>query len=181
MRRIAVLTGLNLLLLLLAVDTVYATPPGVRFRHIDTNGDGGTDINLVVRQLSFTPARAHVGDTIRIDVILEDMAEGYKTIPARILANGKKVAGGLFTFGAGKGDRLYKETYFWDTRGAAPGQYRIRADYFIWEDSSPFDNEMEVRQPLILVPAGEAFPDGQPAGGTATETDPRFRKSRLDS
>ena len=53
---------------------------------------------------------------------------------------------------------------------------RIKADFFFFEDSSPFDNDMTVKQPLILVPAGGPFPGGQPAGGTATEGDPQTKK-----
>ena len=53
---------------------------------------------------------------------------------------------------------------------------RIKAYFFFFEDSSPFDNEITVKQPLILVPAGAPFPAGQSAGGTATETDPQTKK-----
>src|SRR5512139_3742086 len=92
-------------------------------------GDGGPNINIIVRQLSFTPAVAHVGDTIRIEVVIEDVDEGYKSIPARILANGKQVASQLFTFGFSKGNRIYRESFQWNTTGAAPGEYKIQADY----------------------------------------------------
>jgi hypothetical protein len=64
----------------------------------------------------------------------------------------------------------------WDTGGATPGEYRIKADFFFFEDSSSFDNDMMVKQPLILVPTGAPFPDGQSAGGTAGETDPQAKK-----
>src|SRR5512139_3554196 len=141
-------------------------------------GDGGPNINIIVRQLSFTPAVAHVGDTIRIEVVVEDVDEGYRTMPSRILANPKQVASRLFTIGLSKRNRTYRETFLWDTKGAAPGEYRITADYFLREDSSPFDNEMTVTQPLILVPAGAPFPDGKPPGGTATEKDPRWKGER---
>ncbi len=116
-------------------------------------GGGGANINIIVRQVSFSPAVAHVGETIRIEVAIEDVDEGQLTLPSRILANRKPVASQLFTFGFSKGDRIYWETFLWDTTGAAPGEYRIKPDYFLWEDSSPFDNEMTVTQPLILVPA----------------------------
>ena len=53
---------------------------------------------------------------------------------------------------------------------------RIKADFFFFEDSSPFDNDMTMKQPLILVPSGGPFPRGQSAGGTATETDPQTKK-----
>lgn len=153
--------------------------PRMAFRIAAENGgNGGPNINLIVRQVSFTPAVARVGETIRIDVVVEDVDEGYRTIPSRILANGKQVASQLFTFGFSKGNRIYKESFSWDTKGAAPGEYKIRADYFLMEDSSPFDNEMTVTQPLILVPDGAPFPEGKPAGGTATERDPRWKGER---
>lgn len=99
-----------------------------------------------------------------------------KTIPARILANDKSVADQLFTFGWDPGITNYTVQFQWNTGGAAPGEYRIKADFSFFEDTSPFDNFMTVKQPLILVPAGTPFPDGQPAGATATETDPRANK-----
>jgi hypothetical protein len=140
---------------------------------------GGPFINLIVRQVSFTPAVAHVGETIRVEVVLEDVAEGQQTLQARILANKKRVASKLFTFGWSKGERIYKETFLWDTKGVSPGEYKITADFFLHDDSSPFDNEMTVTQPLILVPAGAPFPDGKSAGGTATERDPRWKGEQV--
>lgn len=158
----------------------WAGPRAAPFRIASENGGGGNiNINIIVRQVSFTPAVAHVGETIRVEVVVEDVDEGYRTLPSRILANGKPVASQLFTFGLSKGNRIYRETFLWDTKGAAPGEYRIKADYFLWEDSSPFDNEMAVTQPLILVPAGAPFPAGKPAGGTATEKDPRWKGERV--
>ena len=158
----------------------WAGPGVAPFRIASENGGGGNiNINIIVRQVSFTPAVAHVGETIRVEVVVEDVDEGYRTLPSRILANGKPVANQLFTFGLSKGNRIYRETFLWDTKGAAPGEYRIKADYFLWEDSSPFDNEMAVTQPLLLVPAGAPFPPGTSAGGTATEKDPRWGDKRL--
>jgi len=175
------------LFLLLALPALCATgtdawagPPTATFRVAAENGGGGNlNINIIVRQVSFTPAVAHVGDAVRVEVVIEDVDEGYRTIPSRILANGKPVASQQFTFGFSKGNRTYRETFLWDTKGAAPGEYKIKADYYLWEDSSPFDNEMTVTQPLILVPVGAPFPDGKPAGGTATEKDPRWGEGRL--
>jgi hypothetical protein len=157
----------------------WAGPRAAPFRIASENGGGNININIIVRQVSFTPAVAHVGETIRVEVVIEDVDEGYRTMPSRILANGKPVASQLFTFGLSKGGRIYREAFLWDTKGAAPGEYRIKADYFLWEDSSPFDNEMTVTQPLVLVPAGAPFPAGTSAGGTATEKDPRWGEMRL--
>jgi len=167
---------------LLAGSRAYAVSPEdpALFADMD-GGGGGPAIDLIVRQVSFSPARAHVGDTIRIEVIVEDkFGEGNKTIPARIWANGKQVAEMLFNFGLLPPGGIREVVFRWDTQGVPPGEYKIKADFFVWDDMSPFDNRMTVSQPLILAPAGASFPDGQPAGGTATETDPRFGKSRLD-
>jgi hypothetical protein len=71
-------------------------------------------------------------------------------------------------------------SFDWDTRKVPPGEYRIGAQAFVFEDTSPFDNRLDVTQPVLLVPAGAAFPGGEAAGGSATETDPRFDKSRID-
>ena len=144
----------------------------------ENGGDGNANVNIIVRQVSFTPDVAHVGEPIRVEVVIEDVDEGYRTMPSRILANGKQVASKLFTFGFSKGNRIYRETFLWDTKGASPREYKIKADYFLHEDSSPFDNEMTVTQPLILVPVGAPFPDGKTPGGTATEKDPRWKGER---
>jgi len=176
--------ALSLLFTLLALPSTgtgsWAGPRTAPFRiAAEDGGDGGANLNIIVRQVSFTPDVAHVGDTIRIEVVIEDVDEGYRTMPSRILANKRPVASRLFTFGWSKGNRIYRETFLWDTKGAAPGEYRITADYFLQADSSPFDNEMTVTRPLILVPAGAPFPAGAPAGGTATEKDPRWGNMRL--
>lgn len=171
-----------LLLTLLALPWAGADAWGggqmAPFRVAGTDGNGGPNINIIVRQVSFTPAVARVGETIRIDVVIEDVDEGYRSMPSRILANRKQVASKLFTFGLSKGNRIYRETFFWDTKGALPGEYRITADYFLQEDSSPFDNEVTVTRPLILVPEGAPFPEGKAGGGTETETDPRWKGDR---
>ena len=177
--RIALFLLLALPALPAAVTDAWAGSRTAPFRIAAENGNGGNlNINIIVRQVSFTPAVARVGDAVRIEVVVEDVDEGYRTIPSRILANGKPVASQLFTFGSSKGSRIYRESFLWDTKGAAPGEYKIKADYFLWEDSSPFDNEMGVTQPLILVPAGAPFPDGKAGGGTATEKDPRWKGDR---
>ncbi len=144
-------------------------------RHVgETNGGGDGNKDIAVRQVTVTPVRAHVGDTVRVDVVIENKAEGYETVPLEISANKKVVARKLFTFGWSPGERLYHETFTWNTRGAPTGEYRIRAEAFVWGDSSPFDNFLEVKQALLLSAPGSPFPDGAAAGGSATETDPRF-------
>jgi len=142
-------------------------------------GDGNVNIDLAVRQVMVAPVRAHPGDVIHVNVVIENKAEGMATTNAELLVNGKPVAKQLFTWGVSSGDRLYRLSFDWDTRGISPGEYRIGAQAFVWEDTSPFDNRLDVTQPVVIVPAGGAFPGGEPAGGSATETDPRFKKSRV--
>ncbi len=135
-------------------------------------GDGNKDI--AVRQVTVAPVRAHTGEPIRVDVVIESKAEGYETVPLEISANGKVVARKLFTFGMSPGERVYHETLTWDTRGVPPGEYRIRAGAFVWGDSSPSDNDLEVKEALSLAAPGASFPGGAAPGGSATATDPRF-------
>ena len=98
---------------------------------------------------------------------------------AELLVNGKAVASQLFTWGVSPGERLYRLSFDWVTRGVPPGEYRIGAQAFVWEDSSPFDNRLDVTKTVVIAPAGGVFPGGEAAGGSATETDPRFGKSRV--
>ena len=133
-------------------------------------GDGnGPTLDLIVHEVRVTPIVAHVGDTIRFDMVLENHAEAIKTtIPIRILANGKEIASQLFTFGlSNEPGKIYRETLQWDTKGASPGEYRIEGEAFAWDDQYPFDNSLKVKKPLVLLPAGAAFPAGKEDGGTA--------------
>ncbi|HEX7523431.1 MAG TPA: hypothetical protein VF357_04460 [Candidatus Deferrimicrobium sp.] len=142
---------------------------------------GGSDMNidLAVRQVTVTPVRAHVGDVVHVDVVIENKAEGSRTTSAELLVNGKVVGSQLFTWGKSSGERLYRLSFDWDTRRVTPGEYRIGAQAFVWEDSSPFDNRLDVTQPVVIAPVDAGFPGGEAAGGSATETDPRFGKSRV--
>jgi len=141
-------------------------------------GDGGNmNIDLAVRQVKVAPVRAHAGDVIHVDVLIENKAEGMRTTNAELLVNGKSVARQLFTWGMSAGERLYRLSFDWDARGSPPGEYRVGAQAFVSEDSSPFDNRLDVAQPVVIAPAGAGFPGGDAAGGSATETDPRFGKS----
>lgn len=145
---------------------------------MSADGGGGPYINIIVREVRVTPVRAHVGDVIRIEMTVEDQGDlYYGNTNAEILANGKVVARRLVTYGlGGEGGRIRTETYSWDTRGVPPGEYRIEGRVFIWGDASPFDNSLDVKQPLVLEPPGASFPGGQAAGGTAVARDPRFRR-----
>jgi len=93
--------------------------------------------------------------------------------------NGKVVASQFFTWGWSPGERLHRLSFAWDTRKVPPGEYRVGVQAIVWEDTSPFDNRLDVTQSVLIVPAGGGFPGGLEAGGTATETDPRFDKSRV--
>jgi hypothetical protein len=142
-------------------------------------GDGSMHVDLAVRQVTVTPVRAQAGDGIHVAVVIENNGEGMATTNAELLVNGKAVARQLFTWGMSPGERLYRLSFDWDTRGVPPGEYRIGAQAFVWEDASPSDNRLDVTQAVVIVPAGGGFPGGEAAGGSATETDPRFGKSRV--
>jgi hypothetical protein len=62
----------------------------------------------------------------------------------------------------------------WNTQGAPSGEYRIKGEAFVWEDASPFDNSLDVKEPLVLLPAGAALPPGKEDRGTAVAVDPRW-------
>lgn len=150
------------------------------FRLSDKDGGGGDmNIDLAVRQVTVAPVRAHAGDVVRVDVVVENKAEGMRTTTAELLVNGKTVASQLITWGMSTGERLHHLSFEWDTRGVAPGEYRIGAQAFVFEDTSPFDNRLDVTQPVRIAPAGGAFPRGEAPGGSAQETDPRFGKSTV--
>ena len=64
----------------------------------DMDGGGGdVNIDLAVRQVTVAPVRAHAGDVIHVDVVVENKAEGMQTTNAELLVNGKTVARQLFT------------------------------------------------------------------------------------
>jgi hypothetical protein len=178
--------SIRVLWLVVAVLATVAVPGGAasggRAEPVllaDMDGGGSVNIDLAVRQVTVTPVRAHAGDVVHVDVVIENKAEGMATTNAELLVNGKVVARQLFTWGMSAGERLYRLSFDWDTRGIPPGEYRIGAQAFLWEDTSPFDNRLDVTQPVVVVPAGGGFPGGEEAGGSATETDPRFGKSRV--
>ncbi|HEX8042136.1 hypothetical protein [Candidatus Deferrimicrobium sp.] len=143
-------------------------------------------MNIIVREVRVSPIRAHVGDVIRIDMrwmYWGDMQNlyHYEQTNAEIRANGKVVASVPFTykFGARLGDE-YHHTFFWNTKGAAPGDYRIRGEVFLWLDTSPYDNFLEVKRRLVLLPPGAEFPGGQEGGGTAIARNPYWDGSLDD-
>jgi hypothetical protein len=148
---------------------------GFLFASASSPGGAGTGLNLIVREVKVTPAKASVGEVIRVEMIVENQGgEGTETVTARVYASGKPVADKLFHYDI-TGGTLYHETLFWNTKGAAPGEYIIRGEIFVWGDTSPFDNHLDVKQPVVLVPAGTPLLEGERAGGTAIARDPRYR------
>jgi len=147
-------------------------------------GGGGPYINLIVREVRVTPIVAHVGDVIRIEMVVENRGDNANdTVPAEIRANGKVVARKLFTYGfRDVPGFVSRETFLWNTGGYSPGDYRIRGEVFLWYDASEFDNFLNVTEPLVLLPAGDPLPQGRDDGGTAVTADPRWRPvHRTDS
>jgi hypothetical protein len=148
-------------------------------------GGGGEDeyADIIVKEVTVSPTRAHVGDVIRIDMRWmywgELMNRHYETTNAEIKANGKVVASSPFVYdyGAKPGDE-YAHTYLWDTRDIPPGKYRIRGEVFLWHDATPYDNFLDVKEPVILLAPGTEFPKGQEAGGTAVAGNPSWPLSK---
>ena len=177
----------RMLCLAIGILVTAAVPAGMVFGGTaepvllaDQDGGGSdTNVDLAVRQVTVTPVRAHVGDVVHVEVVIENKAEGSQTTPAELLVNGRVVASKLFTWGWSTGERLFRLSFDWDTRKVPPGEYRISGQAWVWVDTSPFDNKLDVAKPVLIVPAGSAFPGGETEGGSVTETDPRFDKSRV--
>ena len=146
-------------------------------------GEGGANVDISVREVTVSPVRAHVGDVVRIDMrwmYWGDISNRqYETTKAEIRANGKVVASSPFVYdyGASLGDE-YDHAWYWDTRGFPPGEYRIRAEVFLRLDATPYDNFLDVKEPVILLAPGAEFPKGQVAGGTGAARSPSWHKSR---
>jgi len=143
-------------------------------------GGEGAYVDLFVKEVKVSPLRAHVGDVIRFDMRWVYWGEmnnrNYETTKAEILANGKVVASipFVYNYSASLGDE-YDHTWFWDTRGFPPGEYRIRGKVFLWLDATPYDNFLVVKEPVILLAPGAEFPKGQDAGGTGVARNPAFK------
>ncbi|MGB7971176.1 MAG: hypothetical protein WCF31_04310 [Candidatus Deferrimicrobiaceae bacterium] len=157
---------LSLGILLFGTGTAGAGP---RILNVDFGDDNGYWVDLIVREVRVTPIVAHVGDTIRFEMVLQNHGDPVDlTLPITILANGKEVSGKLFSLGFSKEPgKIYRETFQWNTSGVPPGEYRIRGDAFVWGDDDQFDNSLDVKESLVLLPVGAAFPAGKEDGGTA--------------
>jgi len=157
----------------------WGTPASAGFRIMASNDQGGNGafINLIVREVKVTPIRAHVGDTVRVEMVIENRGDLVQdTATAEIRANGKVVASRPVFYGfGGEGERIQRLTLTWDTRGSKPGEYKIRGEFFVWNDASEFDNFLDAKEHLKLIPAGSAFPNGEEEGGTGIGRDPRYK------
>ena len=83
----------------------------------------------------------------------------------------------VYDYGASPGDE-YVHAWFWDTRGFPPGEYRIRGEVFLWQDVTPYDNFLVMKDPVILLAPGATFPEGQGAGGAGVARNPSFPLSK---
>jgi hypothetical protein len=147
-------------------------------------GGGESDYaDIFVKEVIVSPVRAHVGDVIRIDMRWVYWGEisnrYYETTRAEVHANGKVVASTPFVYdyGASLGNE-YAHTWYWDTKGLPPGKYRIKGEVFLWRDATPYDNYLSLKEPVILLAPGAAFPGGQDAGGTGVARNPFWLWSR---
>ena len=147
------------------------------------SGDVDSHIDIFVKEVKVSPIRAHVGEVIRIDmrwVYWGDISNReYQTTTAEIRANGKVVASipFVYDYGASLGDE-YVHTWFWDTRGFPPGEYKIRGEVFLWRDVTPYDNFLVVKEPVVLLAPGANFPEGQESGGTGVARNPSYPLSK---
>ena len=156
---------------------LFAPHAGPGMLHGSVGDGGGAHVDLVVRKITVTPVRAHVGDVVRIEMEWEywgDITNNYyETTAAEVQANGKVVVSKPFTydFGASLGD-TYRETFLWDTTGMTPGDYRIRGEVPLRLDATPYDNYLALKEPLTLFPAGVRIPEGEKNGGIAVSENP---------
>ena len=152
--------------------------PAVSGDMIGNDKDGGREIpDLVVRKVTVTPIRAHVGDVVRIDMEWDywgDITKNYyDTNFAVVRANGKVVASKKYTFYFGvRPGEIKRETFLWDTAGMAPGTYHIRGEVPLDLEKTPYDNYLDVKKPLLLVPRGASFPAGEEPVGSAVAESP---------
>ena len=146
-------------------------------------GDVDSHVDIIVKEVTVSPVRAHVGDVIRIDMRWvywgDILNREYETTKAEIKANGKVVGSipFVYNYGAKLGDE-YAHTYYWDTRDFPPGEYKIRGEVFLWRDVTPYDNFLVVKEPVILLAPGAKFPEGQEAGGTGMARNPSWPLSK---
>jgi len=169
-KEIIIRASVGIILLFLGILLLGTGPAGAGPRILNVSSDEARPwVELIVREVRVTPIVAHVGDTIWFEMVLEDHGDpADMTITIEILANGKRVASKLFTFGfVLEPGKMYRETFQWNTKGVPPGEYRIRGEAFVWEDDYEFNNVLDVKEPLVLLPVGAALPAGKGGGGSA--------------
>jgi len=160
--------------LFLPVDAMAAPRNLIQLAASD-GGGGGHSINLTVERVTVSPIRAYVGTPVYVEVVIDNREDGSDTSWIEIYANKKVVARQVFRWGSPGSEKKFKADFTIDTSGMAPGEYKIKAEVFVFNDTSPFDNDLTVTEPVILVAPGGQFPEGAPAGGSATEVDPRYK------
>jgi hypothetical protein len=136
---------------------------------------GRDAVDLDVRKVTVTPIRAHVGDAIQVEMEwdLDGHITDTETNVATVRANGKRVASKKYPSGFGvRPGEVKRETFLWNTKGMAPGKYRIRGEVLLKYDPTPYDNYLEVKEPVLLIAEGESFPAGQEGGGEAVAENP---------
>lgn len=149
--------------------------------HGSMGDNGGANVDLVVTKVTVTPVRARSGDPVRIEVTWMywgDLISNYhESTSVNVLANGKVVVTMPYSyeFGARLGDE-HRHTFEWDTTGMSPGQYRIRAEIPLRVDATPYDNYLDVKEPLVLLPAGEPVPAGPESERSAVAENPAWKR-----
>jgi len=160
----------------LALLLAFAPPADSRNGRRSFNRRGEREaVDLVVRKVRVAPVRAHVGDTVRVEMEWDHWPHlpGQETVVATVRANGKAVASKKYPSGFGVGPgKIVKETFLWDTKGMAPGRYRIRGEVPLKSDPTPYNNYLDVKEPVLLIAGGESFPAGREGGGEAVAENP---------
>ncbi len=163
---------------LLVFLLVFALPAGANSFGGSDDRDGGSEIpDVVVRKVTVTPVLAHVGDVVRVEMEWDywgDITENpYDSNTAVVRANGKVVASKTYSadFGVRPGE-VKRETFLWDTTGTASGKYRIRGEVPLILEKTPYDNYLDVKESVTLIPPGAPFPAGEEAGGSAVAQSP---------
>ena len=159
----------------LVLAAALSLVPSAVHADMDSGDGGGFAVNLTLQQMTVQPVRAYVGDTVNVEVLIHSREEGSQTSWVELYAGKKMVARQMFRWGTPGASGTEKVNVQWDTRGMAPGEYKLKAEVFVYEDVDPFDNDLTLKQPVILAAAGGQFPGGAPAGGSATEVDPRYK------
>lgn len=165
---------LSAIALFLPADAVGAPKNLIQLASSDGDG-GGHAVNLTVERVTVSPIRAYIGSPINVEVVIDNREDGSDMCWVKIYANKKEVAKQMFRWGTPGAEKKYRLNFVWDTSGMAPGNYKIKAEAFVFQDISPFDNELTLTEPVILVAPDEQFPGGASAGGSATEVDPRYK------